>query len=115
MTEFDQFLAQTEGQQDVLTHKHEVKYPLLYIESVTDYELAQWIKNKVLTYDAVSEDSVQLYLKRETTKFLGYVELNLNSILEINKLMDRNLRLKKDKATEVSVKDNIVNLLLLRG
>ncbi len=119
MGTLEQFMSRTEDNTAGLAVKQttvELKYPLTYIETVTNVELRLWSSSGVLHNLPKGDTDFPLYWKRgEDWKFLGYITFGFSTFQKLSYLVDRNLKFMRDPDHEELVRDRIAVLFLLGG
>ena len=111
------FINMTEGESTDLNPKaaSPLKYPLLYLEKVTNVELRAWVREQVLFHTKLSDVDFPFYWKRSENdwKFLGYVRLCPTTFRKLSYLRDRKIKFVKSEGEEELLEDRIVMLFLL--
>lgn len=93
-----------------------ITYPFVYVEKLSNVELTYLRKNKVLTDLQQDENSVPFYLKLDTGgyKFLGYMSMTFEAVVQTQCLRRQSVFLKANKDTSgVLTQELLYDLLLI--
>lgn len=115
--ELDSFLNNTENSNVSLSPKeeHGLQYPFVYLTEITNVEIAHLIDAGVLHKEALTQESLQLFLKTDGYRLLGYIELTFETVLHLNYLREHNIWFKASKGSEMSITQDLFDSILLTG
>lgn len=115
--ELDKFLESTENSNVLLSprEEHGLQYPFVYLTEITNVEIAHLIDANILHKEGTSQASLQLFLKTDGYRLLGYIDLTFETIVHLNYLRAHNVWFKANKGSEMSITQDLFDSILLTG
>lgn len=110
--QIEDFIQKTEG--EIKEIPTDIPYPFVYIRSVTNVELQNWVNSRVLHANkATDSDIVLALLRNDKYQKLGYIQLCPGTFRQLNALKDREIMIKSDENTEEPIAERVAMLFLL--
>lgn len=113
--DLDSFIHATEGEKVQLSPKESkgLQYPFLYVTEITDVEVRHLVDSGILQREPLSSEYLQLFLKNDGYRLLGYVALNFSTVLHLNYLREHDVQLKANRDSKMSITHELFEDLLL--
>ncbi len=117
MCELDDFLRSTEETKVGIgsSVKKSIEYPFMYLTEITDVEIAHLVEAGILLREPTDSSCMQLFLKMDGYRLLGYVRLCFDTVIHINYLREHEVMLKASKDSQMSLAGELMENLLLSG